>query len=68
MGSYSEILGLKKIFSDNFNKNHFILFGINKADNEKGALYNSLVIVNKDMEILKEYKKQNLFLLRVFTF
>ena len=58
--SYSEILGLKKIFSDNFNKNHFILFGINKADNEKGALYNSLVIVNKDMEILKEYKKQKL--------
>ena len=58
--SYSEILGLKKIFSENFNKNHFILFGINKADNEKGALYNSLVIVNKDMEILKEYKKQKL--------
>ncbi len=58
--SYKEILDLKKIFSKNFHKNHFILFGINKIDKEKNGIYNSLVIVNNDMEILKEYKKQKL--------
>ncbi len=56
--NYSEIYEFNKIFSDNFNKNHFVLFGINKLD-EKG-IFNSLVIVNNQMEILQEYQKQKL--------
>ena len=56
--NYSEIYEFNKIFYDNFNKNHFVLFGINKLD-EKG-IFNSLVIVNNQMEILQEYQKQKL--------
>ncbi len=58
--SYEEILILKKVFSDNFNKNHFILFGINRRDKENDGFYNSLIIVNNNLEIIQEYKKQKL--------
>ncbi len=58
--SYKEILFLKKVFLDNFTKDHLILFGVNKLDKDNEGLYNSLVIVNNEMQILKEYKKQKL--------
>ena len=58
--NFNEISGLKKIFFENFENNHFILFGINRFDEKKGGTYNSLVIVNSKMEILHEYKKQKL--------
>ena len=51
---------MKDIFNKNFNNNHFILFGINRLDKELKGFYNSLVVVNKDLEIVKEYKKQKL--------
>ncbi len=58
--SYKEILNLKEIFSENFGKSHLILFGINRFDNNKKGLYNSMVIVNNRLEILQEYRKQKL--------
>jgi len=58
--SYNEILEFKDTFSENFSKSHLVLFGINKFDEEKDGLYNSLIIVNNRLEILKEYKKQKL--------
>ena len=58
--SYDEILEFKDAFSENFSKSHLILFGINKFDEEKDGLYNSLIIVNNRLEILKEYNKQKL--------
>ena len=58
--SFNEILVLKKIFQDNFSKNHLILFGVNKLDQKEGKFYNTLVIVNNHLEIIKEYNKQKL--------
>ena len=58
--SYREISELKKIFQKNFSKQHYILFGINKINEEGNNYYNSLVIVNNNMEIIQEYKKLKL--------
>ena len=57
--SYDEILYLKNIFSKSFSKNHLVLFGVNKNAGSEGV-YNSLIIVNNQMKILQEYKKQKL--------
>ena len=58
--SYNEIVKFKKNFSDYFNSNHLILFGINLLDSKKKGFSNSLVVVNNKLEIIKEYKKQKL--------
>ena len=56
--NYKEIYKLKNIFLNNFDKEHYVLFGVNKLD-EKG-IFNSLIIVNNQMEIIQEYNKQKL--------
>ena len=58
--SYNEILSLKKIFKKNFDKNHFIAFGINRLDEDEKNFFNSLIIVNNNLEILQVYNKQKL--------
>ncbi len=58
--NYKEIKSLKKNFSENFSKNHFIVFGINRLDEKMNGIYNSLIIVNHEMKIIQEYKKQKL--------
>ena len=58
--SYKEIINLKELFSKNFTKNHLILFGVNRLDKDKNGFYNSLILVNNNMKIIQEYKKQKL--------
>ena len=58
--SYNEISELKDTFSKNFSKNHLILLGINRLDQNKNGYYNSLIVINNKMEIVQEYKKQKL--------
>ena len=58
--SYYEILQFKEIFLNNFTKNHLIVFGINRYSMNKKGFYNSLIIVNRKLEIVEEYKKQKL--------
>ena len=58
--SYYEILQFKEIFLNNFTKNHLIVFGINRYSMNKKGFYNSLIIVNRKLEIIEEYKKQKL--------
>ena len=58
--SYRELLEFEKIFFKNFDKNHYVLFGVNRFNEERNAYYNSLVIVNNNFQILQEYKKQKL--------
>ena len=58
--SYTDINGLKETFIKNFNENHLIVFGINRIDESKKKYFNSLIVVNNEMEIIQEYKKQKL--------
>ena len=58
--SYDEISELKNTFLNNFSKKHFILLGINRLDKDKNGYYNSMIVVNNNMEIIQEYKKQKL--------
>ena len=58
--SYNEILNFKKLISDNFSEKHHILFGINSLNVETGGLYNSMLIVNNNLEIIQSYNKRKL--------
>ncbi len=58
--SFNDILILKDTFTKSFNKNHLIVFGINRNNEKKNGFFNSLIIVNNRMEIIEEYKKQKL--------
>ena len=58
--SYNDVTEFKNVISKNFSDNHYILFGINRLNDEKGKYYNSLVIVNNEFEILQQYNKQKL--------
>ena len=58
--NYQEILGLRNVFQESFSENHFILFGINTLDPVRKNFYNSLIIVNNNLEIIENYNKQKL--------
>ena len=60
--SYKDLKIFKEKFKNNFNENHYILFGINRFHSENNGFYNSLVIVNNKFEIINEYKNKNLYL------
>ena len=57
--SYDELTILKEKFIKNFSDKHYILFGVNRVDEKKQGFYNSLIIVNNQFEIIKEYKNKN---------
>ena len=58
--SYNEITIFKNLINNNFSKNHHIIFGVNKLEKNTGSLYNSLVLVNNEFEIIQKYNKQKL--------
>ena len=58
--SFEEIQLLKNQFKEYFSDEHFILFGINRVDNNNTSFFNSLIIVNNNLQIIQEYKKQKL--------
>jgi len=58
--SYNEILIFKNLIKKNFNKNHYIILGINKLDEQSGLFYNSLLLVDNELSILQQYNKQKL--------
>ena len=59
-----DIKNYKKLFKDKFSKNHLIILGINNFANDhetnKQKYYNSLVVLNNELEILSLYNKVNL--------
>jgi apolipoprotein N-acyltransferase len=58
--SYNQILIFKDLINKNFNKNHYIIFGINKLEENTNSFYNSLILVNEKLEIIQQYNKQKL--------
>ena len=48
----------KKIFKDSFSENHKILLGINSNQNSK--IYNSMVVLDNNLNILTKYNKNKL--------
>jgi len=58
-GVYADDLkNYRKLFSNNFSSNHKIILGINSIENNK--TYNSLLVINKDANILAKYNKNKL--------
>ena len=48
----------KNIFAKNFSKKHLIIFGINNSDDKK--IFNSLAIVNNNLDVISYYNKSKL--------
>ena len=58
--SYDDIVVFKNLINKNFSKKHHIIFGINKLDINTGQFFNSLLLVNNEFEIIRQYNKQKL--------
>ena len=58
----NEIKKYKDIFSENFSDNHIIIFGIFNLEyfEDKEFVYNSLLVVDHDLNILGKYNKNKL--------
>ncbi|MDC2973703.1 apolipoprotein N-acyltransferase [Candidatus Pelagibacter sp.] len=48
----------KKIFKENYNINHKVIFGINSINQNK--VYNSLIVLNNESDLLYKYNKNKL--------
>ena len=55
--SYEEIIKYKEVIQKNFSKNHLIVFGINKKDENTNNFFNSMLVVNNELEIIQRYDK-----------
>ena len=58
--SYSEILIFKELFKKNFSKNHLIILGSNKQDLKSGQYFNSLLVLDNNLNIIDNYNKRKL--------
>ena len=48
------------MITNKFSKDHLIIFGINKIDDNTGKFYNSMLIINNKIEIIESYNKTKL--------
>ena len=58
--SYKEILIFKDLIKKSFNNDHYIVFGINRLNKETGSFYNSMLLVDNQLNIIQQYNKQKL--------
>ena len=56
----SEIEDFKEIIKENFSEKHIIFFGINTREENSGGLFNSMVAVNNQFEVIYQYNKKKL--------
>ncbi len=55
---FEDLKKFKTLFSNNFSKKHKIILGINI--NEKQKIYNSLLVMNNDLNVVQKYYKNKL--------
>ncbi len=55
--NFKEFSIFKKLIKENFKQNHLILFGINTIDSETDKYFNSLLLVNNELNVLYKYNK-----------
>ncbi len=55
---FEDLKKFKTLFSNNFSKKHKIILGM--SINEKQKIYNSLLVVNSDLNVLQKYYKNKL--------
>ena len=55
---FEDLKKFKTLFSNNFSEKHKIILGMNI--NEKQKIYNSLLVMNNDLNILQKYYKNKL--------
>jgi apolipoprotein N-acyltransferase len=58
--NYNEILVFSDLIAKHFNKEHYIIFGVNKLDKKTGLVHNSLILTNNKLQILQGYNKRKL--------
>ena len=58
--TYKDIKLFTNIINNNFSDKHFIIFGINRISKEKDLFYNSLILVDNNLEITQQYNKRKL--------
>ena len=58
--SYEEIVIFKELISKNFSKKHTIIFGANQLDPKSGNFFNSMLVVDNNFRIIKNYNKRKL--------
>ena len=55
---FDDLKKFKTLFSNNFSKKHKIILGMNIYENQK--IYNSLLVLNNELNVLEKYYKNNL--------
>ena len=58
--SYKEILPFKKLIKKSFSNNHFIILGTNQLDTMSGQYFNSMLVLDNNLEIIDNYNKRKL--------
>ena len=58
--SYNDIIVFRELILKNFSKEHSIIFGINQLDPKSGSFYNSMLLVDNNFTIIRNYNKRKL--------
>ena len=57
---FEDLKKFSSLFNKNFSKNHLIVFGINTEDNSSNDFFNSLLVTNRNLEVIYKYDKKKL--------
>ena len=57
---FEQLLSYKFLFQEKFTENQIIVFGVNMKEEVTGEHFNSIVAVNKNLDIIYQYNKRKL--------